>query len=183
MPTPVACLLNSPVMTLSRVLKGASGARVLLNSMSAPAPWADQFLGLIPLPMNRAAKRRGRRPDTAAAGSSPQTGSDSSHGSAIATPAPRRSVRRLIFVLFRDIGDVQTSEFTSQFSESFVPLPVLPLQGNRSFWAMTQGDALGCIMSALQASKVSLYCSLSGSRRLFRNCLLPTIASIIASNL
>ena len=43
-----------------------------------------------PLPEKRTASRTG----ASAAGSSPQTGSDSSHGSAIETPSPRRKDRR-----------------------------------------------------------------------------------------
>src|SRR5688572_17240882 len=52
---------------------------------------------LMPQPMNRAAKRLGQASGTPAASvvAAPQTGSDSSHGSATATPAPRRNVRRV----------------------------------------------------------------------------------------
>src|SRR5262245_27296858 len=92
MPTPVACLLNNPDTTFKRDRNGVIGSRLLLNSMLVPAPFAHQCLGLMPLPMNRAANRRG----AAAAGSAPQTGSDSSHGSAIVTPTPLSNVRRLI---------------------------------------------------------------------------------------
>src|SRR5262249_27158674 len=75
---------------------GASGSRLLLSSMSAPAPLAHQWFGLTPLPMNSAAKRLGKAGGAPppAAGSSPQTGRDSSQGRARATPAPRSRVRR-----------------------------------------------------------------------------------------
>src|SRR5207248_4183811 len=95
MPTPVAFLLNRPVMKFILVLSGAIGSRLLPSSMSAPEPRAHQWSELMPQAMNSAANRLG-----AAAGASPsivgapQTGSDSSHGRAIVTPAPRRNVRR-----------------------------------------------------------------------------------------
>ena len=79
---------------------GSIGARLLPSSISAPEPLAHQWSALIPQPMNTAAKRFGKasRGGRAVAGgatcSAPQTGTDSSHGSAIATPAPRRKVRR-----------------------------------------------------------------------------------------
>src|SRR6185437_11436214 len=97
MPTPVACLLNRPWTTFSLVFSGASGSRLLLSSISAPAPLAPQWFGLMPLPMNSAAKRWGYFGVAASdsAVSPPQTGIDSSHGSAIATPTPRSTVRRL----------------------------------------------------------------------------------------
>src|SRR5260370_23663632 len=97
MPTPVACLLNSPEMTLSRGRSGASGSRLLLSSMSAPAPLADQFLGLMPLPMNKAAKRCGcAAAAVPGAVALPQPETDSSQGRAIVTPTPLSSVRRVI---------------------------------------------------------------------------------------
>src|SRR5205085_10475731 len=94
MPTPVAFLLNRPVTTFSRVRKGARGSRLLPRARSAPAPLAHQWLGLIPLPMNSAAKRLGKAGVPTEVGSSPQTGRDSSQGRAIATPTPRSMVRR-----------------------------------------------------------------------------------------
>ena len=64
--------------------------------MSAPEPFAHQFFGLMPLPMNRAANRlgvaEGRVPEAV---SLPQTGSDSSQGRAIVTPTPFSNVRRV----------------------------------------------------------------------------------------
>src|SRR5262245_207599 len=98
MPTPVACLLNSPETTLSRGRREANGSRLLLSSMSAPDPLADQFFGLIPLPMKRAANRGG---DAAGEGrdtpSLPQPERDSNQGRPIVTPTPVRKVRRLIW--------------------------------------------------------------------------------------
>ena len=83
-------------MKLILSLSGASGCEAfaelhaLRRSLS---PTSDS--GLTPLPMNSTAKRFGtRRTTVRAAASAPQTGIDSSHGSAIATPAPRRKVRR-----------------------------------------------------------------------------------------
>src|SRR5262249_23024771 len=97
MPTPVACLLNRPETTFSLVLNGAIGWKLLLNSISAPAPSAHQWFGLMPLPMNRAANRLGNVCEVAVeSGSTPHTGIDSSQGRAIATPAPRSTVRRFI---------------------------------------------------------------------------------------
>src|SRR5688572_19300310 len=93
MPTPVADLLNSPLMTLSLSRNGLSGSRLLLSSISAPLPLALQFLGLIPLPMNSAANRFGGSAFSAPCATS---GSASSHGSATVTPTPRMTVRRLI---------------------------------------------------------------------------------------
>jgi len=60
MPTPVAFLLNSPVMTFSFGRSKASGCRLLLSSIVAPLPLAHQLFGLMPLPMNRAANRLGK---------------------------------------------------------------------------------------------------------------------------
>ena len=60
MPTPVAFLLKSPEMTFSFARNGSMGSSDLLSSMSLPAPLADQCLGLIPLPMKRAANRCGK---------------------------------------------------------------------------------------------------------------------------
>src|SRR3982075_3444454 len=92
MPTPVACLLNRPETTFSFVLSGAMGCRLLLSSMPSPVPFAHQWFGLIPLPMNSAAKRLGDD-----CGVSPaHAGRDSSQGRPIATPTPRSTVRRLI---------------------------------------------------------------------------------------
>src|SRR3569623_1780241 len=94
MPTPVACLLNRPWITFSLVLSGASGSRLLLNSISAPAPLAHQWFGLLPLPMNSAAKRL--TGVVTGSASPPQTDIVSSHGRDIATPTPRSTVRRFI---------------------------------------------------------------------------------------
>jgi hypothetical protein len=48
--------------------------------------------------MNSAANRLGNRGKSVAGLSSPPTGVDSSHGNAIDTPAPTRTVRRLTFI-------------------------------------------------------------------------------------
>src|SRR5438876_332167 len=94
-PTSVALLLKRPVMKFIFVFSGAIGSRLLPSSISAPEPLAHQCLELIPLPMNNAAKRLGKGPEVGSLdGSMPQTGIDSSHGRAIATPTPRRNLRR-----------------------------------------------------------------------------------------
>ena len=65
--------------------------------MSVPAPFAHQFGGLMPLPMNRAAKRRGYfAEEVRGTGSPPQPESDSSQGRPSVTPTPRRNVCRLV---------------------------------------------------------------------------------------
>src|SRR5262245_44882103 len=97
MPTPVAALLNKPETTFSRGRREARGSRLLLSSMSAPDPLAHQCLGLTPLPMNRAAKRRGCADADGDEGASlPQPDIDSSQGRAIVTPMPLSKARRVI---------------------------------------------------------------------------------------
>src|SRR6266702_1771291 len=84
-------------MTFKRGRSGFNGSRLLLNSMSAPEPFAHQFLGLMPLPMNRAARRWGGvEAGVPEAALVPQTGIDSSQGRAMLTPTPVRKVRREI---------------------------------------------------------------------------------------
>src|SRR5918998_1543330 len=117
MPTPVAFLLNRPLTTLTLVLTGASGSRLLPSCMSAPSPLAHQWLPLIPQPMNRAANRFGATGTPPFTGGLPQTGTDSSHGRAIVTPTPRRNVRR------------ETVRLGSDALMAFVPLRVRRLVG------------------------------------------------------
>src|SRR5947209_14682552 len=101
MPTPVACLLNKPMITFSRGRSADNGSRLLLSCMSAPEPLAHQFLGLMPLPMNRAANRCGcAEGDVRETVSLPQPESDSSQGRPIVKPTPFSKVRRVI--LFED---------------------------------------------------------------------------------
>src|SRR4051812_40499530 len=100
MPCPVADFIKRPLMTFILVLNGARGESVLLSCMLAPPPDADHSLGLMPQPMNITAKRRGNVASappvrTGAGDSAPHAGSDSSQGSAIVTPTPRRNMRRL----------------------------------------------------------------------------------------
>jgi len=84
-------------MTFSRGRSEDRGSRLLLNSMSAPVPFAHQFLGLMPLPMNRAANRLGGEEAAAPeVDSLPSSGIASSHGMAIVTPTPLSNARRLI---------------------------------------------------------------------------------------
>src|SRR3954469_18666311 len=94
-PCPVAALLNRPSMTLIFALSGSSGANDSLSSIPAPVPLAHQRPGLMPVPMNNTAKRWGG-PEVVAAEAEliPKPESDSSHGKAMVTPAPRRNVLR-----------------------------------------------------------------------------------------
>src|SRR5947209_3654241 len=99
MPTPVEGLLNSPLITFSFVLNGASGSRLWLSSIAAPSPLADHFSGFTPQPMNCTTNRFGTADGPFASEvSAPQTGTDSSQGSAMATPAPFRKMRRERFL-------------------------------------------------------------------------------------
>src|SRR5262249_44852119 len=94
-PTPVEGLLKSPLMTLSWFRNGSRGWRLLLNSIVAPSPFAHQWFGLIPVPINWTTNRFGGKLDAFAPSVvAPQTGRDSSHGKAMTTPAPRRKMRR-----------------------------------------------------------------------------------------
>ena len=87
-------------MTLIFALSGSSGCSDWLSSIAAPLPLAHQWSGLMPLPMNTTAKRLGApatslaRAAAAIAAVDPKPASDSSHGSAIVTPTPWRTVRR-----------------------------------------------------------------------------------------
>src|SRR5581483_3277281 len=116
MPTPVAFLLNRPSRTFSLFLKGASGSSVLLSSIAAPAPLAHQWSGLMPHAMNSVANRLGHGAGTSPAiVAEPQTGTDSSHGRAIATPVPRRNARRETEALFCAlIGSPLSSDYPSK---------------------------------------------------------------------
>src|SRR5688572_24770987 len=90
MPWPVECLLKSPLMTLIFFFNGSSGDRLRLSCMSSPDPVAPQWFSLTPLPMKSTAKRLGKGELGVAANAD----MDSSHGNAMVTPAPRRTVRR-----------------------------------------------------------------------------------------
>src|SRR5262245_59596123 len=82
-------------MTLIFALSGSKGASDSLSSIPAPAPLAHQRPGLMPVPMNSTAKRWGCPAVVAAeAELLPKPDSDSSHGKAMVTPAPRRKVLR-----------------------------------------------------------------------------------------
>src|SRR5262249_7355880 len=96
MPTPVACLLKRPEITFSLGRSDWSGSKLLPRVMSAPEPLADQFGGLMPLPMNSAAKRLGCAVGTVNEDCPRPNGIASSHGRAIETPTPWRSLRRVI---------------------------------------------------------------------------------------
>ena len=66
------------------------------SSIAAPSPFAHHSLLWNPLPEKRQANRTGGSEAVFFGFSSPQTGADSSQGSAIVTPAPRRNARREI---------------------------------------------------------------------------------------
>src|SRR5260370_42324408 len=78
--------MKRPSITLIFFLSGASGSSDLLSSIDSPAPLANHWSSLTPLPMNRTAKRFG---GVAAALR------DSSQGSATATPGARRAGLRV----------------------------------------------------------------------------------------
>ena len=94
MPWPVEFLLKSPLMTFTLCFNGSSGDRLWASVIPAPDPTAPQWFSLTPLPMNITAKRFGNAFEGVAANAD----SDSSHGSAMVTPAPRRTVRRVNFI-------------------------------------------------------------------------------------
>src|SRR5688572_28353489 len=95
MPTPTAERLKRPEMKFIFGRSGASGSRLWPRSICAPAPLAHHCVELMPQAMNSAAKRLGKVGAASATGrSSPHKLSDSSHGRAIATPAPCNNTRR-----------------------------------------------------------------------------------------
>src|SRR5882724_1025676 len=85
-------------------LIGASGAAAGPSSMLAPLPLAHQCVGATPLEKYRVAKRSGGLFGSAAAAvlesCALRSGSDSSQGSARATPAPRRKCRLVLGSIF-----------------------------------------------------------------------------------
>src|SRR5215475_8841639 len=90
MPWPVARLLKRPWMTLIFFLSGSSGLSVWPSFISSPEPSAPQWSSLTPLPRKTTPKRFGN----AVAPGDALAAKDSSHGSAIVTPAPRSTARR-----------------------------------------------------------------------------------------
>src|SRR4051812_26260248 len=88
---PVARLWKSPWMTLTLCLSGSSGSSVRPNFIPAPEPSEIQWSSFTPLPMKMAAKRLGNGAGEVV---SAKAGRDSSHGRAMVTPAPYRSLRR-----------------------------------------------------------------------------------------
>src|SRR4051812_13502252 len=94
MPPISASALYSPLMNVSLSRTGLRGSRTLPNSKPAPSPLAHHSLEWKPLPENRQANRTGGSDALPFAVSSPQTGTDSSHGNATVTPRPRRKARR-----------------------------------------------------------------------------------------
>src|ERR1041384_3895284 len=91
MPIPTAGLLKRPLMTMTLRLIGASGLSDRLNVIPASAPFAHQWLPLMPLPMNSTANRFG---SGSLALEAPATaGSDSIHGNATVAPQPQRTQR------------------------------------------------------------------------------------------
>src|SRR3569832_2187263 len=88
---PVARFWNTPWTTLILFLIGERTSSVFESFMSAPEPSDDQCSSFTPIPMKRTAKRFGYADGAFV---SANAISDSSHGSPMATPAPRRMVRR-----------------------------------------------------------------------------------------
>ena len=92
MPTPVACLLNRPWMTLILGFSGSSGSRRLAELHVGARAFGAPVIRVDAVaheqdgePLREGAGARWRRA---------KAGSDSSQGRAIVTPAPRRTVRR-----------------------------------------------------------------------------------------
>src|SRR5436190_7895744 len=108
--------------------KPLSGASTLPNSICSPSPLAHHSFEWKPFPAKSTASRTGASLAglTPIGGVSPQTVSDSIHGSAIVTPSPRRKVRRenwcvLICSMF-DVRLLFVSHFaTTNFSKLFAP--------------------------------------------------------------
>src|SRR5947209_17253321 len=96
MPPISASWLYRPRSKVSFSRNGASGSSTLPSSIAAPSPFAHHSLLWNPLPENSTASRTGGSdpPRADDVGSSPHTGTDSSHGSAIDTPSPYRNARR-----------------------------------------------------------------------------------------
>src|SRR5262245_36684852 len=93
-PMPTDDGLNRPWMTLIFCFSGSSGWSERPRVIAAPLPRDHQWLPLTPLPMNSTANRFGK--SRAGSDHAATAGNDSSHGSAIAAPAARRTVRREI---------------------------------------------------------------------------------------
>src|SRR4051812_8489755 len=81
-------------MKVSFSRTGLSDSRTLPSSRPAPSPFAHHSLEWNPFPENRQAIRTGGSDALPLLLSSPQTGTDSSHGNATVTPSPRRNARR-----------------------------------------------------------------------------------------
>src|SRR4051794_5679094 len=79
-------------MNVSFSRTGASGSSTLPSCIAEPVPFAHHSFEWKPLPEKRQANRTGGGEPSRV--SSPQTGTDSSHGRATDTPTPRRNVRR-----------------------------------------------------------------------------------------
>ena len=81
-------------MTFTFFLMGSSGDKLRLSFISSPDPVEPQWFSLTPLPMKSTANRFGNGEEDVWANAD----IDSSHGSAMVTPAPRRTVRRDSFI-------------------------------------------------------------------------------------
>ena len=91
----VASSLYSPRMNSVFSRKSSSGWSTLPSFRPFPSPLADHSVLWKPLPPKSTASRTGGSlARDAPPGASPQTGSDSSQGSAIVTPRPRSTERR-----------------------------------------------------------------------------------------
>ena len=146
------------------------GSSVLPSCMSAPEPLAHQCLALMPSAMNKTAQPLGDRiggaggfaGGCAAEESAPQTGIDSSQGSAIATPAPRRIVRR-------------ESRSRSAALRSFM----LGILDRTSGFSSLISEMLRPFRGSVRLESLTYFAS---PRRLFKNCGLVTMVSTSIPN-
>ena len=81
-------------MKRSRSRKGVSGSSTLPSSIPDPSPFAHHSLEWKPLPEKVTARRMGGSVSLRFVADAARSWSDSSHGSDIETPTPRRKVRR-----------------------------------------------------------------------------------------
>src|SRR5436305_14994000 len=94
MPPMSASWLYRPLKNSIFSRNGRKGSSTLPSSILSPSPLAHHSLLWKPLPANRQAKRTGGSEARSFGFSSPQTGTDSNHGSAIVTPRQRKNARR-----------------------------------------------------------------------------------------
>src|SRR5215831_372999 len=115
MPRPVAPLLKSPWIMLILPFKGSRGESDLLSFISGPDPSDPQWSSLTPQPRKTTPNRFGNASAPAGAALAAK---DSSHGNAIAHPAPRRIARRVIRLVY---GFIRSRILSDLLSASALP--------------------------------------------------------------